>query len=127
MAMAGAVWTAVGSMLMSWAIGWLGAVSFASALTLASTGAIAGLGAWRGMRILALNNIERLKQMPERGSVLSFISGKSWLITAFMVVMGSTLRHSALPKVWLSIPYLAMGLALFLASLAYYQHLSRRG
>lgn len=122
---AGAVWTAVGLMLVSWAIGWAADAETSMALIMLLTGTVVGAGAWVGMRALARKNIERLGNMPERGSLITFISGKSWLITAFMIAMGSTLRHSALSKSWLVLPYFAMGLALFLASLEYYRHLLR--
>ena len=124
MVVAGLVWTAVGGMLVTWGAGWLAGVNAWQAVALAVSGIAIGIGAWVGMRALAEKNIERLESMPERGSIVSFISGKSWLITALMIVMGSTLRHSAVPKVWLAVPYLAMGLALFLASLSYYRYLT---
>ena len=124
MAIAGLVWTAVGVMLVTWGAGWLAGTNTWLAIVLAVGGTISGVGAWLGMRALASKNIERLESMPERGSVITFISGKSWLITAFMIAMGSTLRHSAIPKVWLAVPYLAMGLALFMASLTYYRYLT---
>lgn len=125
MVIAGLVWTGVGAMLVSWAIGWLAGVTLGVGAALAAAGIAIGAAAWMGMRTLALKNIERLESMRERGSIVTFISGKSWLITAFMVIMGSTLRHSAIPKVWLAVPYLAMGLALFLASLSYYRYLTK--
>lgn len=124
MAVAGLVWTAVGAMLVTWGTGWLSGLSARNVTLLALTGVSIGAGAWVGMRNLAAKNIERLESMPERGSIITFISGKSWLITAFMIIMGSTLRHSAVPKVWLAVPYLAMGVALFLASLTYYRYLT---
>ena len=125
MVIAGLVWTGVGAMLVSWGFGWLGGVGLGLAVALVAAAIAIGGAAWIGMRTLAAKNIERLESMRERGSIVTFISGKSWLITAFMIVMGSTLRHSAIPKVWLAVPYIAMGLALFLASLSYYRYLTK--
>lgn len=125
MVVAGLVWTAVGGMLVTWGSGWLSGADTWLAIALGVAGIAVGAGAWVGMRALVRKNIERLESMSERGSIITFISGKSWLITAFMIVMGSTLRHSAIPKIWLAVPYLAMGLALFFASLSYYGYLTK--
>ena len=92
----------------------------------ASLGVVIGALAWRALFSgLASGNIARILRRPARACVFGFTSPKGWLITASMIVLGATLRHSDLPKPLLAVPYAAIGMALFLASLTYYSHLIR--
>ena len=123
---AGGVWTAVGVMLLAWAASWLLSVPVTRAIALGSLGVVVGALAWRALfSRLASGNIARILGRPARACVFGFTSPKGWLITASMIVLGATLRHSDLPKSLLAVPYAAIGIALFLASLNYYRHLIR--
>ncbi len=51
--------------------------------------------------------------------VFSFITWKSYVVVAVMVAMGALLRHSPIPKPYLSILYIGIGLALLLSSIRY--------
>jgi hypothetical protein len=51
--------------------------------------------------------------------IFSFMTWRSYLIVLVMVSMGIALRHSALPKDYLSILYNGIGLALFLSGIRY--------
>jgi hypothetical protein len=42
-----------------------------------------------------------------------------------MIVLGSTLRHSSIPKQWLSVIYTGIGLALFLSGVKYFRFFIR--
>jgi hypothetical protein len=44
-----------------------------------------------------------------------------------MVTMGITLRHSPIPKQYLSVIYTGIGLALFLSSIRYFRNLLMTG
>jgi hypothetical protein len=44
---------------------------------------------------------------------------KSYINVAVMVTMGALLRHSAIPKTYLSMLYIAIGLSLVLSSIRY--------
>lgn len=124
--LAGATWSAVGVMLLTWATGWLEPVDLLPALGLAALGIAAGFSAWRALfSRLARTNIARLVARPARACAFGFIAPKGWLITATMIALGATLRHSAVPKPWLAVVYSAIGSALLLASLNYYVHLAR--
>jgi hypothetical protein len=48
---------------------------------------------------------------------------KSYLIVAVMVTMGIMLRHSSIPKQYLSIMYIGIGTALILSSIRYFRYL----
>ena len=58
--------------------------------------------------------------------MFSFQAWKSYLLVAFMIALGITLRHSALPRPILAGVYLAIGGALFLSSLRYYRLLGAK-
>ncbi len=126
LAIAGGVWTAVGIMLLAWAASWLLPVPATRAIALGALGVAIGAIASRALFSgLASGNIARILGRPVRACVFGFTSPKGCLISASMIVMGATLRHSDLPKPLLAVPYAAIGAALFLASLTYYSHLVR--
>ena len=58
--------------------------------------------------------------MADKSCVFAFQAWKSYLIIAFMIGLGIFLRHSAFPRHYLAVIYLAVGLALLLSSLLYY-------
>jgi hypothetical protein len=64
-------------------------------------------------------NLERILPMHGMRCLFSFIPWKSYFIIAIMITMGATLRHSAIPKQYLAIVYLGIGLALILSSVRY--------
>jgi ABC-type nickel/cobalt efflux system permease component RcnA len=53
------------------------------------------------------------------------MSWKSYILVAVMMTMGIALRHSSIPKQFLSVLYLAIGLALMLSSLRYIRRFIR--
>ena len=67
-------------------------------------------------------NLGRIKLLKERPCAFSFMSLKSYLLVFIMVMMGLGLRHSALPKQYLSVLYTGIGLALFLSSIRYFRN-----
>jgi hypothetical protein len=64
-------------------------------------------------------NIERIFQTNEKKCLFSFIPSRSYLIIAVMITLGVILRHSSIPKQYLSILYIGIGLALILSSVRY--------
>ncbi len=123
---AGLVWSAVGVMLVAWAVSWLAAATPFATLTFGVGGVTLALVAWRMLfRRLAAKNLERLAGLPDRLCVFGFQSPQSYLITVAMIALGVTLRHSALPKPELAVVYLAIGGALFLASMRYHVRFAR--
>ena len=127
--LAGLVWTAVGLMLMLMAAGWFvnSAGNRLFWLALGLTGA--GLIYWRGFAGLANANLTRIyAQAPtkERVCLFAFQNTRSYLIIPVMILMGYTLRHLPVRKIYIAPVYLAIGLALLLASLKYYYNLVNR-
>ena len=120
------MWSAVGVMMCKISIGWLVRLERVSALYAGAGGVVLALTAfYLGFRSIARRNIHRLRQLPERGCFFAFQAWKSYLIIAFMIALGVTLRHSPVPRIYLAVVYVAIGGALFLGSLLYYHHLLR--
>jgi hypothetical protein len=126
--LAGIVWSSVGLGLMAVAAGWL-ARSDQMALPAWGLGLVLGaiIHRWRLVH-LAQRNCDRIMTMaPDRARicVFAFQSTRGYLIIAFMIVLGYTLRHTPLPRIYLAPVYVAMGSALLLASLRYFRALGR--
>jgi len=74
---------------------------------------------------VAQRNIERIEAYADRGCLFAFQAWRSYLMIMVMMGLGFLLRHSALPREWLAVAYLAMGGGLLLASGRYGVHLIR--
>jgi len=120
---AGAMWCCVGTMLALMAVHWL-YVYEGNPWFFAVPGFIAALIIHHfGFLKIVDKNLGRISQLPERPCIFSFISWKSYLIIIIMITIGVTLRHSSIPKQYLSVIYLGIGLALFLSSIRYFRKL----
>lgn len=120
-AIAGAMWWSVGTMLTVMALKWLWGYS-GNVLLFAVPGFVAALVIHHfGFLRLADRNLERISQLPARPCLFSFITWKSYLLVVIMITMGNLLRNSSIPKEYLSIVYLGIGLALFLSGIRYFR------
>ena len=123
---AGLMWTVVGLMLCGLAYEWLAVLPLRGAAPLGAVGILLSLAVYRfGFSKIALKNIDRLRQFPDRVCFFAFQAWKSYLLIALMVMLGFILRHSTIPKYYLSVPYAAIGGALLLSSFHYYAYLWR--
>lgn len=126
---AGAVWSLVGVFLMLIAISWL-ISSDRYFLTLLAVGVIAGADIYRfGFSKLARVNLERIfEQAPgkDRVCIFAFQNIRSYVIVVIMMILGYTLRHLPIHRIYLAPVYPAIGLGLFLSSLHYYARLTSR-
>ena len=117
---AGITWLGVGIMLISMALYWKFKVDTRGWVLMLP----AILAGWmiyqKAFQNMAQKNKKRIASLPAYSCVFAFITWKSYLIIITMVAMGITLRHSSLPKQYLSPVYLTMGLALFLSSFLYF-------
>jgi len=124
MFLSGVMWFGVGIMLISFAIHWLITFGKGLAYLFAAIGFLAALIIHHfGFLKLADKNLGRISYLNDRPCVFSFMSWKSYLIVAIMVTMGITLRHSSIPKQYLSMLYIGIGLALLLSSIRYFRAL----
>lgn len=120
---AGVMWCCVGIMLISMAIHWLN-IYEGNPWFFIIPGCIAALIIHHfGFLKIVDKNLGRISQLPGKPCVFSFMPWKSYLLIIIMVAMGITLRHSAMPKQYLSVIYLGIGLALFLSSIRYFRNL----
>lgn len=116
---AGFMWMGVGVMLSLLAIVWL--VPVRNHLLLEVSGLISGLIIYRfGFVKLARRNVSRIEALPGKRCFFSFMTLKSYLLVIFMMTLGITLRHSSIPKEWLSVLYNGIGIGLGLSSLTYF-------
>jgi len=119
---AGAMWCGVGLMLIRYAIIWLSVLDLAPLVIFGISGFIAGLIIHRfGFLRLANKNLKRLLPLTEKRCLFSFMTWKSYLIVPVMVSMGIFLRHSDIPKPYLSILYNGIGFGLFLSGVRYFR------
>lgn len=121
MLIAGLMWAAVGLMLLIFSAIWLQPERIKIDLIFASLGIFVGLLVHRfGFSHIVDKNLARIVPMQEKRCIFSFVPWKSYLIILIMVAMGRLLRMSAIPKSYLAIVYITMGLAMFLSSFKYF-------
>jgi len=118
--LAGFVWFCVGTALLLLAASWLSRTSDPHKYLLAGAGVTLALLVHHfGFLKIVDVNLKRILPISDRMCMFAFIPWKSYLIIAIMIVMGATLRHSAIPKQYLAIVYIGIGLALILSSVRY--------
>ncbi len=118
--LAGLMWCGVGVMLISYAVSWLSVLMVKKQIAFYVIGFSVALPIHvYGFSKIAGKNLERLLPMIEKKCIFSFMTWKSYIVVLFMVSLGITLRHSSLPKQYLSIVYNGIGLALFLSGTKY--------
>ena len=125
--LSGLMWSGVGLMLCTLAYGWLLQVEVLNAMLLTMAGGVLGTAIYRfGFLGLAIKNIHRIQRLPPKACLFAFQEWQSYPLIAVMIMLGIMLRHSPIPKHYLAVLYIGIGLGLFLASLHYYQHLMKR-
>ncbi len=118
--LAGLMWIGVGSMLLSLAVGWLRDGHPAHLAALVVTGVLAALVIHHfGFLRVVDRNLGRILVMEGGRCAFSFMSWKSYPMVGVMIAMGVGLRHSPIPKPYLAVFYIGMGLALILSSIRY--------
>ncbi len=117
-----------GIMLVSLAAGWINTSTHNNRLWFALTGVIAGIIIDRfGFSRIVSKNLKRIDQIEGKYCAFGFMPLKSYLLITVMMTMGIILKHSALPKEYLSIVYIGIGLALALSSIRYFKNIRKSG
>jgi hypothetical protein len=120
--LAGLMWCGVGIMLISFAVKWLSPYSWQEQGFYFTGGFLAAIPIHHfGFLKIADKNLKRLLPLTEKRCLFSFMTWKSYIIVLIMVSMGIALRHSSIPKKYLSILYNGIGLALFLSGIRYFR------
>lgn len=121
--LAGLMWCGVGIMLVRYAVSWLSLYSPKEEFFFYSAGFIAAMPIHHfGFLKIADKNLSRILPLTGKKSLFTFMSWKSYIIVIIMVSMGIALRHSSIPKRYLSILYNGIGLALFLSGIRYFRY-----
>ena len=118
--LAGFMWLGVGTMLLFLSFSFLYSFRAHGSFLFGGIGVIVALVIHHfGFLKIVDKNLGRILPMEGTKCVFSFITWKSYIIIVVMVAMGSILRHSPIPKPYLSILYTGVGLALLLSSTRY--------
>ena len=121
---AGIIWLAIGVMMDGLAYSWLRTEPPHQALWVSAFGFVFALFIHHfGFLRLVDRNLGRILPMKGRRCVFSFMPWKSYFLVVVMIFLGSLLRHSSLPKIYLAILYMAIGTALILSSVRYLRYL----
>ncbi len=122
--LAGILWLMVGIMLDGRAYSWLRIESQGPALAALAAGFAASMVIHHfGFLRIVDRNLGRILPMEGKRCVFSFMPLKSYVLIMIMVAMGLALRHSAFPKLYLSVLYIGIGTALILSSTRYIRYL----
>jgi len=114
------MWVAVGTMLLTFAYTWLNAYPVNRSLLYIGVGVSAALIIHHfGFLKIVDKNLGRILPMQGTRCLFSFMTWKSYILVAVMVAMGIGLRHSPIPKIYLSVLYIGIGLSLILSSIRY--------
>ena len=121
--LAGFAWCGAGAILIIFAVSWLNNYQGRGVVIFYILGFLAAMPIHHfGFLKLADRNLKRLLLLTEKKCIFSFITWKSYLIIIIMVSLGITLRHSSIPKQYLSILYNGIGLGLFLSGIRYFRN-----
>ena len=113
-------WAAVGTMLLVYSYSWLKVLHTNSVILYIALGVCLALVIHHfGFLKIVDKNLGRILPMEGKKCLFSFITWKSYIIIVVMVTMGTLLRHSQIPKIYLSILYIGIGLSLILSSIRY--------
>jgi hypothetical protein len=119
---AGVLWTFAGMLLCIRGFIWLESFSVPLELALEALGAALAVGGYALMfSKVVKKNVGRISILPERACLFAFTAWRGYFLIALMITIGMTLRGSTVPKVFLSIPYTAMGGALLIGSLRFFR------
>ena len=119
---AGFMWLGVGIFLNTYVYHWLSSDFQIFNLLIIALGIILSMAIhYFGFSKIAKKNLDRISKMNERPCVFSFMKWQSYFLVVFMVGLGISLRLSPIPKNYLSIVYLGIGLGLILSSNHYFR------
>lgn len=123
---AGVLWFCVGLMLVTMAAIWLKNSQSEWAVFFALSGFLAALVIHHfGFLRIVDKNLGRIKKIDGKHSAFGFMPWKSYILIAVMMTMGILLRHSGIPKEFLSVIYLGIGTALALSSSRYFHNIRK--
>ena len=121
---AGILWISMGIILDGISYSWLKTEGLTHAILVSIIGFICALVIHHfGFLRIVDRNLDRILPMEGRRCVFSFMPWRSYILIIIMVLLGFLLRHSPIPKLYLSVPYIGIGTALILSSVRYLRYL----
>ena len=118
------MWVMVGIMLNGMAYSWVRIERPVHVISAVAVGFVGSLFIHHfGFLRIVDRNLDRILPMEGKRCVFSFMPWKSYVIIAVMIALGFTLRHSPIPKLYLSVLYVGIGTALILSSIRYLRYL----
>jgi hypothetical protein len=118
--LAAGMWIGVGCLLLTWAYLWLHATPTHGSFALVALGVAAALVIHHfGFLKIVDKNLARILPRKDKRCLFAFMGWKSYLNVAVMILLGIFLRHSPIPKPYLAVLYIGIGLALLLSSVRY--------
>ncbi len=122
---AGTLWAIIGMILLCLSVYWLISISKLSLLVMIP-GVIGAVVVHHFMLSkVAEENIDRIINLsPEKEQIclFAFQNVRGYFVVLIMVVLGYTLRHLPIPRLYIAPVYSTMGLALIFSSLRYFRH-----
>lgn len=123
-AAAALLWGGAGVMLCVRAYGWLLPEDAQLALPLVGAGILSSALIYRiKFAWVTEKNIERIFALREREPIFAFHTWKMYVLIVVMMGLGIMLRHSAIPRPYLAVLYVGIGLGLLRASWRYAQQI----
>lgn len=121
---AGVLWLGMGIVLIISSYSWLKIERMEYAISVSVIGFICSLIIHHfGFLRIVDKNLGRILPMEGEKCVFSFMPWKSYILIFIMILIGIFLRHSTLPKLYLSFIYISIGAALILSSVRYLRYL----
>jgi len=123
MTLAGLLWLIVGTMLARYALGWYYEYQGNGLPWFILIGILSGLTIHHlGFLRIVNKNLIRIRGIEHKYCLFGFMSWKSYILIIVMMTMGISLRNSSFPKIYLSVIYMGIGLALALSSIRYFRN-----
>lgn len=118
--LAGLTWIVVGIFLNSLSYSWLKERDTYIVVIMVMAGLLSAvLIHIFGFSKIVNKNLQRIIPMDGKRCIFSFIPWRSYIIISIMILMGSFIRHSTIPKVYLSVIYTGIGAAMILSGSKY--------
>lgn len=125
-AIAGLLWTFAGGLLCVRGAVWLGGLRFPAIASIEGASlALAAAGYIFLFSGIVRKNVTRISGLPDRACVFAFTAWRGYIMIAVMMTAGVSLRNSAIPPYYLSLPYTAMGGILLTGSVVFYREFIR--
>lgn len=119
---AGLLWTAAGLTLLARAYSWIALLETGLGISLVAAGLALAFIFFRYIFIKVVRkNMSRIESLPDEPCVFAFTAWKGYILIAAMVALGIMARNSPVPKVYLSVVYVAMGGALMIGSFSFHK------